>query len=98
MAAERLPGPHSGVKTTVAPGDPLSRSMGHYGKGHDPMAAAAANSAGLPSVINEKPPGAAVRGGAGGFKTHPKFGAMGAGPMDSYGQDSRMYGSSGDQS
>lgn len=34
MAQERLPGLHSGAMTTLTKGDPMSRSMGQYGKGH----------------------------------------------------------------
>jgi hypothetical protein len=32
--AQNLGSPHSGLKSTVTKGDPLSRSMGQYGKGH----------------------------------------------------------------
>ena len=32
--AQNLGSPHSGLKSTVAKGDPLSRAMGQYGKGH----------------------------------------------------------------
>ena len=42
MGAERLPSLHSGVKSTVMPGDVMSREMSQYGKNHDFAAAAAA--------------------------------------------------------
>jgi hypothetical protein len=29
-----LQSPHSGLKATLSPGEPLSRSTGNYGKGH----------------------------------------------------------------
>lgn len=32
--AQHLGSPHSGVKNTVTSGDPFSRSMGQYSKGH----------------------------------------------------------------
>jgi hypothetical protein len=32
--AQNLGSPHAGVKSSLASGDPLSRSMGQYGKGH----------------------------------------------------------------
>lgn len=34
MASQELGNLHRGMPTTVAPGEPLSRSMGEYGKGH----------------------------------------------------------------
>ena len=43
MPSQNLPGPHSGAKATVTPGDTLARSMGVYGKGADigsPMSSA----------------------------------------------------------
>lgn len=33
-SAQHLSSPHSGMKSTLHPGDTLSRSMGQYGKGH----------------------------------------------------------------
>ena len=51
-ASQRLPGVHSGVKSTVAPGDPMARSQGQYGKGYDP--AQAASNASLPVAQDEK--------------------------------------------
>lgn len=32
--SQNLGSPHSGQMSTLAGGDPLSRMMGHYGKGH----------------------------------------------------------------
>lgn len=29
--------PHTGMKNTLTTGDPLARSMGHYGKGANPL-------------------------------------------------------------
>jgi hypothetical protein len=52
VAAQRLPGVHSGVKATLTRGDPLARSMGQYGKGYDPIQAA--NNAGLPTAADDK--------------------------------------------
>jgi hypothetical protein len=31
---QNLSSPHSGLKNTIVPGDPMSRAMGQYGKGH----------------------------------------------------------------
>lgn len=93
MGAERLPSLHSGVKSTVMPGDVMSREMGQYGKGHDFAAAAAA---GLPTATPGQPP-ALVRGGAGGIKAEPKFGSMGPGKYDAYGSQGG-YGAAGDNS
>ncbi len=39
MPAQTLPGPYSGVRATVTPGDTLARSMGQYGKGATGMPA-----------------------------------------------------------
>lgn len=95
MAAQLLPGPHSGLKATLTPGDPLARSMNHYKKGFDPMAAA---NAGLPAVVDEKPPTIPVRGGKGGIKAHPKYSDMAPGRNDSYGGQNQLYGKEGDNS
>lgn len=55
MAQERLPGLHSGVMTTLTPGDPMSRSMGQYGKGHSFALPSPADMAGLPSDAGGSP-------------------------------------------
>lgn len=90
MASQRLPGPHSGVRNTLTKGDPLARSMGQYGKGHDPLGAA--SDAGLPSAVDEQPPALFTRGGAGGIRRHPKFGEMGPGADDGYGSGPPAFG------
>ena len=98
MPVQNLPGLHSGVMPTITPGDPMSRSMGHYGKGHSfapaPFAAA---TAGLPGDAAGKTPAPPVRDPKGGMKKNPKFGDMGAGPNGAYGSP-RDYGAAGDNS
>ena len=75
MPSQRLPGVHSGVKSTLTPGDPLARSMGNYKKGHDPLQAAA--NAGLPVAQDEEAsPVPVVRKGdgkGGGLKTPREY-------------------------
>lgn len=95
MAVQDLGGPHSGVKATITPGDPMSRAMGQYGQGHsyDNMA----TMAGLPTSDPAGKMGPPVRDGKGGIKSNPKVGALGAGPNGSYGSE-RNYGIGGDNS
>jgi len=79
--------PHAGSMAVHTPGDPLSRSMGQYKKGHsftDPSASAQA------LIAQPKPAmpiGKEIRGGAGTIRPGAKFGGIGPGPMASVGGD-----------
>lgn len=95
MAIEDLGGTNSGAMATIVAGDPMSRSMGQYGKGHsfnlNPAPVNAADGAGTKGGTG------AVRDSKGGLKPHDKLGGLGAGPNGSYGSP-RDYGASGDNS
>jgi hypothetical protein len=55
--AQHLGSPHSGLKSTLHAGDPMSRAMGQYGKGHSFTSALAGASS--PSPLKQ------IRGGTG---------------------------------
>jgi hypothetical protein len=74
----------AGQKATITGGDPFSRMMGQYGKGHSYVGAPTDPAASDPT----KHAGAqTVRGGKGGVKTHPRQGGIGPGPNGSYGSE-----------
>jgi hypothetical protein len=91
MAQQDLQSPHSGIVATITPGDPLSRTVGQYGKG----ATFPLPTTGGPSVLAAPAGGSAIRDQSGGLKTHPKTGGLGAGPNGSYGSN-RDYGAQAD--
>lgn len=97
IAAQNLVSPHAGVRATITPGDPMSRMMGQYGKGHS--FAPAAPPAGDPvlAVPGAKGAAGAVRDARGGVKRHGRQGGLGPGPNGSYGSP-RDYGNAGDNS
>jgi hypothetical protein len=81
--------PHLSAKTTITPGDPMSRMANQYGKGHSfgvpgdmsgmtgQMASAPLGAAGQEPPANH--PGLTmVRGGSGGMKRNPRSGGLGA--------------------
>ena len=73
-----------GQKDSITGGDPLSRSMGQYGKGHSYLGGA------QPSVNSDPTKHAGsqvVRGSQGGVKTHPREGGIGPGPNGSVGSE-----------
>lgn len=74
-----LGGPSLGAaaQPSITPGDPMSRAMGQYGKGHSYL-----NGADMPAAASTTPtlshPGASqIRGGAGGMKSRPRSGGLG---------------------
>lgn len=73
--AQNLGSPHSGLKNTVTKGDPMSRAMGHYGKGH----AFGAPSGGLSGASPLKQ----IRGGTGQMRRIR--GGLGPGKMGTAG-------------
>lgn len=93
MAQQNLVSPHSGVRATITPGDPMSRAMGNYKVGHSYL-----DSIAPPADAIADAPGAGaipVRGGKGGTRPHVRQGGLGAGPNGSYGSP-RMYGVASD--
>ena len=74
MPQQNLFSPHSGIMSTITPGNTMSRSMGQYGKGHgDPILSA-------PTAATNP-----LKDGGGGIKTNPREGGLGAGPQGNYG-------------
>lgn len=69
--AQDLMSPHSGMKGTITKGDPLSRSMSQYGKGHS-------FSSGLSQIRGGKGQMRRIRGGLGPGKVGQ------AGPSNDY--------------
>lgn len=75
--------PHSGQKSTITAGDPMSRSMGHYGKGHSFAAPSLDPSMAMGPT---KPPSIAdIRGGSGTMKKNAREGGLGPGRMSTPG-------------
>jgi hypothetical protein len=75
--------PHSGVMSTITKGEPLSRMMGQYGKGHSfaPQPQAPSMAMG-PS---KAPKLSTIRGGSGAMKKNVRQGGLGPGPMSTPG-------------
>lgn len=59
-----------GQKTTVTPGDPVDRSMGHYGQDGGPSSSYLADDSAAPSGIG-------IRNLSGGIRSRPRSGGMG---------------------
>jgi hypothetical protein len=79
--SEKLPG--LGAKASITGGDPLSRAMGQYAKGHSYLTPADGQPTDVDPTLHA---GAnAVRGSKGGVKTHPREGGIGPGPNGSHG-------------
>lgn len=69
MPQQKLPGLHSGVKTTLTKGDPISRMMGQYGQGHSfatPQGAPTGVSGFGPAAPGGNVPGGSVPGAPAG--------------------------------
>jgi len=49
--------PHSGMKNTLTKGDPLARSMGHYGKHSNPLGQIRGGSGGMKRIRGGLGPG-----------------------------------------
>lgn len=79
-----LGSPHSGMKATITKGDPLSRVMGHYGKGHT---FGSPQDSPMTSGPSKAPKLSTVRGGGGTMKKNVRQGGLGPGPMSTPGTD-----------
>lgn len=79
---QALGGVHSGVKSAITGGAPLSRSMGQYGKGHSYLP-------GMEGGVTADPTQHAgvkqIRDGGGGIRRNPRKGGLGPGPMSAAG-------------
>jgi hypothetical protein len=90
MAQQDLKSPHSGIMSTITPGDPMDRSMGQYGKAGTPMTAMVG---GLPTPGSDPTKSMGdptIKDGTGGIKSHPKFGGIGPGMSGGMGTSSPM--------
>jgi hypothetical protein len=76
---QHLGSPHSGMRSTITKGDPLSRMAGQYGKGHSFLAGPQGAGATMP--VSGSSGLANIRGGQGGMKRVPRSGGLGPGAM-----------------
>jgi hypothetical protein len=83
--AQNLGSPHSGLKSTLTKGDPMSRMMGHYGKGHSFSQTPPVGGDPTMGGPTKAPSIAAIRGGQGGMKANVRQGGLGPGKMSTPG-------------
>jgi hypothetical protein len=78
---QNLESPHSGLRSTITKGDPMSRLMGQYGKGHSLMGGGGAmgGPSRAPSGLGQ------LRGGGGVMKRNIRQGGLGPGKMSTPG-------------
>ncbi|HEY1491980.1 MAG TPA: hypothetical protein VGF35_05095 [Steroidobacteraceae bacterium] len=77
---QNLASPHSGLRSTITPGDSSSRMMGQYGKGHSFGALPGMGGASkAPSGLGQ------LRGGGGAMKRNVRMGGLGPGKMSTPG-------------
>lgn len=69
--SQNLGSPHSGLRSTITKGEPMSRAMGHYGKGHS-------FSAPTPTPGQGQ---AKIRGASGQIGHQLRYGGLGPGKM-----------------
>jgi hypothetical protein len=90
---QNLSSPHSGLRSTITSGDPMSRMMGQYGKGHS-FASLLGGTPGK-SAAGGKSGEGMIRGGAGQMRRIS--GGLGPGKAGQPGQDTDYSMTSPDQ-
>jgi hypothetical protein len=88
---QNLDSPHSGLRSTITKGDPLSRLMGQYGKGHGlaTMAGGHSKAPNAPSVSQANPTLHQLRGGLGQMRRIR--GGLGPGKVGQPGPSNKDY-------